>query len=98
MSLDYPFYEELRRRRHKAAKWWLIGDCLYYLGLLPAMLALPMSVLLCILCPILGWSWRYPVVAFGCFLGFAVVFLIGAELKRYSYILAGKDGIDINDY
>ena len=39
MSLDFPFYEELRRRKHPGAKWWMLGDRLYYLGLLPAMLA-----------------------------------------------------------
>ena len=26
MSLDYPFYEQLVRRRHRAAWWWLAGD------------------------------------------------------------------------
>jgi hypothetical protein len=42
MSLDYPFYDELRRSQHLAAKWWLWGDILYYLGLLPAViLAIP---------------------------------------------------------
>lgn len=34
MSLDFPFFEELRKRRHPAAKWWRLGDGLYYLGLL----------------------------------------------------------------
>lgn len=41
MSLDYPYYEELCRRKHRAAWWWLVGDRLYYLGLLPGVLALP---------------------------------------------------------
>ena len=46
MSLDYPYYEELCRRKHRAAWWWLVGDWLYYLGLLPGMLALPTAGIL----------------------------------------------------
>jgi hypothetical protein len=34
VSLDYPYYEELLRRRHPAAWWWIVGDRLYYLGLI----------------------------------------------------------------
>lgn len=41
MSLDYPYCAALRRRHHPAAKWWRLGDTLYYIGILSAFVRTP---------------------------------------------------------
>jgi hypothetical protein len=94
MSLDYPLYEEMVRRRSRAAPWWRIGDSLYYIGLLTAIISIPV-----------GWAHfsLYGSVAVGlwCLLAFicgAAVWFIGALLKSYSYRLAERDGIDPSQY
>jgi hypothetical protein len=96
MSLDYPFYEELRRRQHPAAKWWRWGDALYYLGLTPAIvLAIPAL-----------WSLgtsisnlaRWQVWVLSLFAFFVAVFFVGTQLKLKSWKMAAKDGINVNDY
>jgi hypothetical protein len=96
MSLDYPFYEKLRRRAHPAAKWWRLGDVLYYLGLLPAIiLILPATSSLSQLraereagvVTWRAWSLAIWIVCLG-------LFAIGVLLKRKSYAMAAKDGID----
>lgn len=92
MSLDYPFYQELVRRGHRAAWWWLVGDRLYYLGLLPAMLAVP-GTGIALLAGLFGFGWGWLVAAAVTFVVGAAVFVIGASLKRYAYDLAGRDGI-----
>ena len=92
MSLDYPFYEQLVRRRHRAAWWWLVGDRLYYLGLLPAMLAVPGSGV-ALLAGFLGYGWVWLAVGTGTFVVGALVFLAGAFLKEHAYALAERDGI-----
>lgn len=92
MSLDYPYYEELCRLKHHAAWWWLIGDRLYYLGLLPALLSVP-GVALALLAGLLGFGWHWLLVMLGTFLGGAVVFVAGGSLKRHAYDLAERDGI-----
>ncbi len=96
MSLDYPFYEELCRRGHRAAKWWRIGDCLYYLGLLTALVAAAVGLALVGSLFGAGGGWLlWSVIAF---VGGAVVFVIGSALKGYSYRLAERDGIKVSDY
>jgi hypothetical protein len=98
MSLDYPFYEELKKRKHKAAIWWLIGDVLYYLGLLPALLSIPACLIWLPSHFLWGWSWKYfPYMGITFVVG-CCVFYVGASLKAYSYRLAQKDGINPNDY
>lgn len=97
MSLDYPFYEELRRRDHRAAGWWLVGDRLYYLGLLTtAVAALMVPVGLAF-----GFGdgdWRLAVRS-GLLLPAGVgVFVLGGWLKGRSYRLAERDGIDPGRY
>ncbi len=96
MSLDYPFYEELCRRKHRAARWWLIGDRLYYLGLYSAILAFAGAGVAGGVVGILGlrgiglhWFWA----ALGTFVGGAVVCFVGACLKGHAYSLAERDGI-----
>jgi hypothetical protein len=97
VSLDYPFYEQLKRRRHPAAKWWRLGDALYYLGLVPAVFtALP--ALISLLDVVCGWwpSRRpWPLVTF---LAAVLVFLAGARLKLRSWRMAARDGIYVDDY
>jgi hypothetical protein len=98
MSLDYPFYEELKRRKHKAAKWWLIGDILYYLGLLPALLILLIGIPYLTVRFFLGWSWEALLYLVIGFVAGGIIFYIGASLKGYSYKLASNDGINPSDY
>ena len=92
MSLDYPYYEELCRRKHRAAWWWLVGDRLYYLGLLPALLTVPGAVV-ALVAGFLGFGWHWLVVAAVTFPTGAVVFVIGSSLKGHAYTLAERDGI-----
>ena len=92
MSLDYPYYEELCRQKHRAAWWWLVGDRLYYLGLLPATLAVP-GAAVGIGAGLLGFGWHWLVIAAITFLVGAVVFVTGSSLKAHAYILAERDGI-----
>lgn len=92
MSLDYPFYEQLVRRRHRAVWWWLVGDRLYYLGLLPAMLAIAGSVA-GVAAGLVGFGWGWLVAAAVTFVVGAVVFVVGSFLKRHAYVLAERDGI-----
>jgi hypothetical protein len=62
VSLDYPFYEELVRRGRRAAWWWLVGDRLYYLCVLPAMLAVP-GTGIALLAGLFGFGWGWLVAA-----------------------------------
>ena len=95
MSLDYPFYDELRRRGHHAAKWWRIGDALYYLGLIPALLFAVTAVALLVACLLSSLSWIYLGWSLvGVVLG-VVVNIGGGMIKGHSYTLAEKDGIDV---
>jgi hypothetical protein len=92
MSLDYPFYEELCRRKHRAAWWWLIGVRLYYLGLLPALASVPMAGLT-FLAGSFGYGWSRLLVSVVVFFVGIVVFVIGGSIKHHSYDLAERDGI-----
>ena len=97
MSLDYPFYKELRRRQHPAAKWWRWGDALYYIGLLPAViLAIPalMSLFRLAFGGIAGWQ-VWVLFLFAVFVG---IFLLGTRLKLKSWTMAARDGIDVNKF
>lgn len=98
MSLDYPFYEELKRRSHKAAPWWRWGDVLYYFGLIQAMLAIPVFVILSFfaLPGIITW-WFAPKVL-GYFIACVLWFYLGMWMKGRSYIMAEQDGINVDDY
>jgi hypothetical protein len=92
MSLDYPFYEELCRLKHPGARWWRLGDSLYYLGLLLAVVALAASPI-ALVSGLLGRGWRHLLISAIVFAVGAVVFLIGSSLKGYAYRLADRDGI-----
>jgi hypothetical protein len=93
MSMDYPLYEELRRRKHPAAKWWMIGDKLYYLGLLPAAMSVATAPVLALDRLLGGQYWRllWPLLVI---FPFAVaVFFIGSLLKGYVHRVAEREGI-----
>jgi len=98
MSLDYPFYEELRRRGHRAAIWWRVGDLLYYVGLLIALPLVVVSVALVGASLMFTLSWEYLGWSLAGLASGVVVFLLGSSMKGHSYALAMKDGIDVNDY
>lgn len=96
MSLDYPFYEELCRRKHRAAWWWLVGDGLYYIGLLSAVLGISVSAWVLGM-GVLGRGWRPLIPAGFMFLVGVAVFFIGSSLKRRAYVLAERDGISAGE-
>ena len=98
MSLDYPFYEEVRRRGHRAAIWWRVGDFLYYVGLLIALPLIVISVALVGVCLMSTLSWGYLGWSLAGLASAVVVFLLGSSMKGHSYALALKDGIDVRDY
>lgn len=86
VSMDYPYYQELKRRGHRAARWWMVGDRHNHLGLVGS--------IACVSCfaPFTGWRslWGVPV-------GIAVLF-VGVLCKRRSYVLGRRDGINVNDH
>jgi hypothetical protein len=92
MSLDYPFYEELRRLKHRGAKWWIIGDRLYYLGLLPAITAIP-GAGVGLIYLLMGRGWGCLIAWAAVFAVGTLVFFVGASLKSHAYRLAERDGI-----
>jgi hypothetical protein len=97
MSLDYPFYKELCRFQHPAAKWWRWGDTLYYIGIIPAViLSFPILWSLIRLSSSSMTPWQVWVLSlFAFFIG---IFLLGTRLKLKSWKMAAKDGINVNDY
>ena len=88
MSLDYPYYEELVRRRHPGRWWWIVGDRLYYLGLVGGIIAMVVSILL----KLRGVPCVVLVVVF------PASFITGVLCKRWSYVLGKRDGIDADSY
>jgi hypothetical protein len=92
MSLDYPYYEELCRQKHQAAWWWIIGDRLYYVGLLPAMLSVP-GAGVAVIAGLFGFGWHGFLAALATFIGGVMVFFVGSSLKRFAYTLGERDGI-----
>lgn len=92
MSLDYPFYEELCRRKHRAARWWIIGDRLYYLGLIPACLAFSGAVP-AVFVGLFGPGWRLFWICAVAFVLGVIVNWLGMTFKRRAYHLAERDGI-----
>lgn len=85
MSLDYPFYQELRRRRHAGANWWIVGDRLYFIGLLAAVISLVVT------------PW-FGIRAIAASAAGMATFFVGACCKRHSYLLGAKDGINVDEY
>jgi hypothetical protein len=86
MSMDYPYYEELCRRKHPARRWWRVGDILYYVGVLSALLGPPIAALV--------GAWDHAGIVFGVSL---FIFVCGVLAKRYSYVLGKRSGINVDD-
>lgn len=94
MSLDYPLYEEMVRRKSRGRIWWRVGDFLYYLGLLAVMFSVPMGIGHMVLANSLAIGLRYLIA----FVAGVVVFFIATKLKAYLRLLATQDGIDVKKY
>ena len=71
---------------------WLIGDRLYYLGGLSAVIAIP-GAALALVAGLFGQGWRGLLLALLMFVGGVVVFVTGSSLKGHSYDMAARDGI-----
>ncbi len=96
MSLDYPFYKELRRRQHPGAKWWRLGDALYYIGLLPALILVFPALVALIRLPFGIARWQVAVLSLLAL--FAGIFFLGTRLKLKAWTMAARDEINVNDY
>ncbi len=92
MSLDYPYYEELKRRGHPAARWWVIGDGLYFLSLLMGAIGAGGSVAALVV-GLTGWGWDWVLVGVGLLVAAAFVFVFGMTCKGHAYDIGGRDGI-----
>ena len=93
----------MKRRNSKAAKWWFIGDLLYYVGLLGAIIWILVGVgkaALLLLQEISNYQiWLYFLVVFVAILFFLVaIFFTGGCLKFVSYKIAIKEAINPADY
>ena len=91
-SLDYPLYEKMKRKSPKASKYWMMGDRLYHAGLFLTMLCLPAVFYVYTQ---MGSSGML-IWMMGALLGSIGMFAVGIYLKRESYKLAIKAGIDID--
>lgn len=91
--MDYPLYEELCRRKHPASKWWLIGDRLYYIGLLPAGMSLVAIPVVALFSLIGQDNWNVFWLAVVTFPIALAVFFIGSSLKGYVHRVAEREEI-----
>lgn len=91
-SKDYPLYEKMEGKSPRAAKYWMMGDRLYHAGLFLTMLCIPAVFYVYTQ---MGSSEIF-IWMMGALLGSMGIFTVGIYLKRESYKLAIKAGIDIN--
>jgi hypothetical protein len=103
VSLDYPLFEEMKRQGSKAAKWWCIGDILYYVGLVGGFIWLLVAIGNLIYSAFDGnlilQSFLLIIVrSFLILFGFILVFFLGSYLKKISYQIAVREGINPGDY
>jgi hypothetical protein len=96
VSLDFPYYEALRRAKHPAAVWWRVGDTLYYLGLLSAVAAVP-AVMWGLRKGEIGLGWSAHWAALAVFGGGVVMFGIGNFAKGRAHAMGERDGISHGD-
>lgn len=97
MSMDYPVYEWMKKGSPRAALWWIIGDRLYYLGLLAAML-IPIGAVVSFVISLVQ-SFRVPYLSLiGWWVLSVAVFFLGTTCKGRSYKLAKLDGIDMTRF
>jgi hypothetical protein len=96
MSLDYPLYEEMKRRKcTRGGRLWMLGDRLYYAGLLGGVVGAPMAATFCFMK--FGQMRLVFMGACGVFILGAGAFCLGGFLKTLSYKEAEKCGIDPAD-
>ncbi len=75
-------------------RWWLVGDVLYYVGLISAGLS-AVHVPFAIVSHFLGVriAWRQFIMCLAAVSVGSVVFWIGVQLKKHSHRLAKRDCI-----
>ena len=92
MSMDYPDYENIRTKSKWLAFVWMLGDRLYYIGLLGAIfivIAAPVNALFTWL---KGSQVGLALFNLGGFVALVCclfLFYIGQPLKRYARVSAG---------
>lgn len=90
-SLDYPLYERMQIKAPRAARLWLLGDRLFQVGLLLTLLCLPVLFF-----TYREWGVGFLSSSFAIGLCISIIMLgAGIYLKRESYKLAIKAGIDV---
>lgn len=93
MSMDYPFYEELCRRKHPARWWWIVGDWLYYLGLLSTVIGFAMIPSTWLISLIRSKNWDEGPGVFAVVLMGVLFFFMGGHMKGRAHRLGERDGI-----
>jgi len=95
VSRDFPLYEVMRKRSPQAARWWIVGDRLYHVGLLMTMLCIPALFFAYTETTIagewIGWLVSALILSLG-------LFGLGIYCKGRSYRIALTAGIDINKF
>jgi hypothetical protein len=95
VSRDFPLYEVMRKRSPRAARWWIVGDRLYHVGLLMTMLCIPALFFAytetTAASDWIGWLAPALILSLG-------LFGLGIYCKGRSYRIALTAGIDINKF
>ncbi len=91
MSLDYPLFEAMKARGlRKACIYWRVGDTLYYIGLLSAILA-PLAIGAYL--TVARFPGRGLVLALTAFVLGAAVCVVGMLFKGRSHAIAEEQGV-----
>lgn len=99
MSLDYPLYEEMVRRKSRGRWFWMIGDRLYYLGLLGMVISPAFLAAFLYIKHVKKPGVPDPLTSAGIIAALSFcVFQLGCWLKGFSYSIAKKEGIDVSRY
>lgn len=96
MSLDSPFYEELCRRKHPARWWWIVGDRLYYLGLLSAVIGFATIPSTWLISLIRSKNWDEGLGVIAVVLMGVFSFFLGTFMKGRAHRLGERDGITVD--
>jgi len=91
-SPDYPLYEKMQKKAPRAALFWMTGDRFYHLGVLLTMISIPF---LFVAYTQREWE-AYLAWAVGSLIAAILMAALGIYLKRESYKLAMRAGIDIS--
>lgn len=85
MSMDYPVYEELGSKHRGMARLWMLGDRLYYIGLLGMILDIPAGIMYPIFTRMAGHQIGLtPLASVIAFLILLAIFVTGGCLKGYA--------------